>query len=66
MIVPLTIKNRISLAFEISLNSDIFLGDCAMVFPFVGDDFIPENTYIRKKNINWNLFPDFGSILAYH
>ena len=27
------------------LNSDIFLGDCAMEFPFhVVDDFIPENT----------------------
>ena len=44
MIVRLTIKNRISLVFEISLNADIFLGDCAMGFPFhVVDDFIPEN-----------------------
>ena len=45
MIVRLTIENHISLVFEISFNLDIFLGDCAMAFPFhVVDDFIPENT----------------------
>ena len=38
--------------FEISLNWDIFLGDCAMAFPFhVVDDFIPEKYVVRKISI---------------